>query len=122
MKIDKNVIDIKKMQEFYEKFIKERNWEPFHNPKNLAMALSVEISELVELFQWINEKQSFEIVKNPIKKQAIKEEIADVFSYLIRLAGIFDIDIEKAFWEKFEKNQKKYPIDKSKELAKELSS
>jgi NTP pyrophosphatase (non-canonical NTP hydrolase) len=122
MPIEKKIINITKMQEFYEQFVKERNWENFHNPKNLVMALSVEVAELVELFQWINEEQSLNIVNNLKKKQAVKEEMADIFSYLIRLATILNIDLEKAFWEKFEKNKKKYPIEKSKELALELKS
>ena len=114
-------INIEKMQSFYDFFVKERNWTIYHNPKNLSMALSVEVSELVEIFQWLNEKQSLNVMRNPKTKQSVEEEIADIFSYLIRLAHILNIDLDKIFWKKFEKNKKKYPIKKAKQLAKKQS-
>lgn len=78
------------------------------------MALSIEISELMEIFQWLTEKESFEIMNDPTKTQAIIDEIADIFSYLIRLSDILNIDLEKAFWDKFKKNAAKYPINLAK--------
>ena len=114
MTIQKKVLNIQKMQEFFKSFVKEREWDQFHTPKNLSMALSIETSELMEIFQWLSEKESCEIKKNPRKKQAIIDEIADILSYLIRLADILDIDLEKAFWDKFKKNVQKYPINLAK--------
>ncbi len=107
-------LDIEKMQIFFRNFVKEREWNQFHTPKNLCIALSVEASELMEIFQWLTPKESLEATQDSEKKQAISDEIADIFSYLIRLADILNIDLEKAFWDKFKQNTEKYPIELSK--------
>jgi len=96
----------------YEKFINDRDWEKFHSPKNLAMALSVEASEIQEIFMWLKEEESYQL--NPEKKQHLKDEIGDVFLYLLNLANKFNIDIIEAAAEKLIKNEDKYPIAKSK--------
>ena len=90
-------------------FAKERDWEQFHSPKNLAMALSVEVAEIVELFQWMTEEQSKKL--SPKKIQSLKEEIGDVMIYLTKLADKFGIDPLKAAEEKLEINRKKYPAE-----------
>lgn len=97
-------------------FTKERDWEKFHSPKNLAMALSVEASEIVELFQWLTEEESYTL--RPEKLQKLKEEIGDVMIYLTKLAWKFGINPIDAAKEKIEINEKKYPADKVKGLAK----
>ena len=94
-------------------FSKERNWEQFHNPKNLATALSVEASELLEIFQWSNDGGLKEI-DNPDKRQEIEKEIADIFNYLVKLVDILDIDLEEAALNKIKENAEKYPIETSK--------
>ena len=114
------VLDLQKMKEFFRFFAKERDWESFHNPKNLSMALVVEASELMEIFQWLTEVQSLHIKNNPERFQAVKEEVADVFIYLLRLVDCLGIDLNDAFWEKMEKNRKKHPPEKCRELAKQL--
>jgi len=91
-------------------FASERDWDQFHSPKNLSMALIVEAAELVEHFQWLSEKQS---KKLPADKLAeVEQEIADIQIYLIRLADKLGIDVEKAVNAKIKVNEKKYPADK----------
>ncbi|MCX7793041.1 MAG: nucleotide pyrophosphohydrolase [Thermodesulfovibrionales bacterium] len=97
-------------------FAEERDWEKFHSPKNLSMALSVEASEIVELFQWLTEEESYAL--SPEKIQQLKEEIGDVMIYLTKLADKFGIDPVGAAMEKIEINEKKYPADIVKGMAK----
>ena len=100
-------------------FAGERDWEQFHSPKNLSMALSAEVAEIVEHFQWLTEEQSHEL--SPEKLATIKEEIGDVQIYLARLADKLDIDLLEAAQEKLDKNAAKYPIDKAKGNAKKYT-
>ena len=106
-------MNIKKIQKQLSDFADERDWNQFHNPKNLAMALSVEVSELVEIFQWLTPEQAEEIMSTN-ESEHVKEEIADVMIYLIRLADKLNVDLEDAVADKIIKNGEKYPIDTSK--------
>ena len=106
-------MDIKKLQKRLEKFAKDRDWEQFHNPKNLSMALSVEVAELVEIFQWSNDGGLKEI-NDPNKRKEIEKEIADIFNYLVKLVDILDMDLEKAALDKIKENAEKYPVKYSK--------
>ncbi len=90
-------------------FVEERDWDQFHSPKNLAMALAVEASELVEIFQWMTEEESQQL--DPKQKQYAEEEIADVMTYLIRISDRLDIDLLAAVERKLAINQKKYPAN-----------
>ena len=99
-----------------KEFIKQRDWEQFHDPKNLAISLSLESSEVLELFQWTKDN---EINKNKVTN--LKDELADVYYWLLLLADYYDIDIEDALEEKIKKNEKKYPIDKSKGSSEKYS-
>jgi len=103
-----------------KKFAEERDWEQFHNPKNISMALSVEVAELVEIFQWSN-SGGLDEVQDPEIKAQIEREIADIFNYLIKLTDILDIDLEKASLNKIDENNVKYPIDKFKGIAKKYN-
>ena len=96
-------MDVKTIQKQLSDFTNERGWDQFHNPKNLAMALSVEASELVEIFQWLTPEQS-EIVMSSNESEHVKEEMADVLIYLIRLADKLDINLESAVADKIIKN------------------
>jgi NTP pyrophosphatase (non-canonical NTP hydrolase) len=96
-------------------FCAARDWDQFHSPKNLAMALIVEAGELVERFQWLTEAQS--AVLPPGKLAEVEEEIADIQIYLIRLADKLDIDIDKAVAAKLDLNEQKYPVDKARGSA-----
>ncbi|MGB0989381.1 MAG: nucleotide pyrophosphohydrolase [Halarcobacter sp.] len=101
-------MDMEKIQTIIKEFSTKRDWEKFHNPKNLAMALSVEASELVEIFQWLDLEQAQNLSLD--KKTHAKEEIADIAVYLIRMCMKLDIDLEEAIIEKMKKNEKKYPL------------
>ena len=106
-------MDLEKIKKTLRKFTEERDWEQFHNPKNLATALSVEASELLEIFQWSNDGGLNEI--NDLKKrEEIEKEIADIFNYLIKLVDILDMDLEKVALDKIKENAEKYPIETSK--------
>ena len=90
-------------------FARERDWEQFHSPKNLSMALIVEAAELVEHFQWLTEPQSARL--DPATFQAVEQEIADVFIYLVRLSDLLGIDLLDAAARKIALNEKKYPAN-----------
>lgn len=90
-------------------FRNQRDWKEFHSPKNLAIALSVEASELLEIFQWSTNNK---IDKS--RKDEMEDEIADIYYYLLLIAHESNIDIKNAFKKKMRTNEKKYPVDKSK--------
>ncbi|WP_420263801.1 nucleotide pyrophosphohydrolase [Candidatus Magnetominusculus dajiuhuensis] len=100
---------IVQLTEALDEFAGERDWGQFHSPKNLAMALSVEVAEIVELFQWVKEGDSHCLA--PEKLADLQDEIGDVMIYLTNLAHKFDIDPLEAAAVKLEKNKKKYPAD-----------
>jgi NTP pyrophosphatase (non-canonical NTP hydrolase) len=93
-------------------FRDDRDWRQFHNPKDLAQAISIESSELLEHFLWISQEKSYDIVKE--NREEISDEMADIFAYLLSLSDITGINLEEALINKLEKNKKKYPIEKSK--------
>ncbi len=95
-----------------QKFAEERDWEQFHSPKNISMALAVEASELLEHFQWMSQEESRNIQGD--KKQEVADEVADVFLYLLRMCEQLDIDLIEAANQKIDKNAIKYPVEKSK--------
>lgn len=114
-------MDIKALQKKLEAFADERDWDKFHNPKNLVMALSVEVSELVEIFQWLNLDDASNLKNDTIKIACVKDEIADVALYLIRLADKLEIDIEAAIYSKLAKNSMKYPANKVRGSSKKYT-
>ena len=101
-------------------FAQFRQWQPYHTPKNLAMALIVEAAELVEQFQWLTPEESATLSAE--KHEAVRQEVADVLIYLIRLADILDIDLLDAATAKIEINARKYPVDKARGHANKYSS
>jgi dCTP diphosphatase len=101
-------------------FAAERDWDQFHSPKNLAMALSVEASELLEHFQWRREADSYQL--SPLEQQAVAHEAADVLLYLIRIADQLNINLISAANEKMVLNAQKYPVDKAKGTSKKYDS
>ena len=106
-------MDIEKIQKRLDKFSKDRDWDQFHTPKNLSIALSVEVSELLEIFQW-SDSGGLEEISNVKKRKEIEEEVADIFIYLIKILGKLDnTNIENIINEKIKKNETKYPIEKS---------
>ena len=95
------------------------DWEQFHTPKNLTMALSVEASELVEIFQWLTPEQSSNL--NDKQMNAVNEEVADVAIYLLRLCDVLDINLSDVVENKIKVNGEKYPVDLSKGNAKKYN-
>jgi len=110
---------IGELQEALRIFAKERDWGKYHSPKNLSMALVVEVSEILEVFQWLTIEESTGIKGE--KLAIIKEEIGDVMIYLTRLADCLSIPLLEAAFEKLEKNRSKYPIDKARGNAKKYT-
>ena len=102
-------MDIPKIQARLEEFALERDWDQYHSPKNLSMALSVEASELMEIFQWVGSEESRKVVDHPDKLGEVEAEIADICIYAIRLAGVIGIDLETAIDQKIDQNIEKYP-------------
>jgi NTP pyrophosphatase (non-canonical NTP hydrolase) len=104
--------DMNNLLDTIRAFNQERDWEQFHSPKNLSMALSVEVAEVVEHFQWLDQDQSKSI--SPSKKEEIKDEIGDILIYLVNLADKLGIDPVQAAVDKIEKNRKNYPVELSR--------
>lgn len=104
---------IKQITEALVAFRNERNWQQFHNPKDLALALSIEAAELNELYLW---KQTEDEWKE-IREQKIREELADIFAYAFLLAEKYDLDVLQIVQEKIRKNGEKYPVDKSYNIS-----
>ena len=94
------------------KFRDDRDWKQFHNPKDLAVSISIEAAELLELFQWQTGEESARFAAE--SRERVSEEIADVAIYLVKLADITGIDLAQAIEAKLEKNASKYPVDKSR--------
>ncbi|WP_072679733.1 nucleotide pyrophosphohydrolase [Arcobacter sp. LA11] len=101
-------MNMQKIEGIIKDFSEQRDWEKFHNPKNLSMALSVEASELLEIFQWLELEQANNLSDD--KKEHAKQEIADIAVYLIRMCMKLDINLEDAIIEKMKLNEKKYPL------------
>ncbi len=111
--------DIQQLQEKLADFAKQRDWEQFHSPKNLSMALIAEAAELVEHFQWLTEKQSENL---PLEKQhAVAEELADIFIYLLRISDRLDVDLIASTESKMKKNEDRYPVEQVKGDARRAS-
>ena len=103
---------IQTLQAALREFARAREWEQFHSPKNLATALSVEASELLEHFQWLTEEQSRSL--DGAKVAQVAEELADVLLYALQLADKLGVDPLATAWDKIQKNQEKYPVERAK--------
>jgi NTP pyrophosphatase (non-canonical NTP hydrolase) len=101
--------DLAALTSTLREFAKERDWEKFHSPKNLVMALSVEVAELMEHFQWLTEAESLRVSR--AKRSEITKEVADVQIYLLLLADKLRIDLSRAVEEKIERNRARYPVE-----------
>ncbi len=99
--------DLEELKRRQREFVALRDWERFHSPKNLAMALAVEAAELMELFQWLSEEQS--AAPDAELRRRAAEELADVLWFLVRIADRLDIDLMAAAESKFADNERKYP-------------
>jgi NTP pyrophosphatase (non-canonical NTP hydrolase) len=102
-------------------FAAERDWEQFHTPKNLIMALTGEVGELAELFQWLAPEQVAAAVQKADFLDKVRDEMADVAAYIFRLADVLGVDLGQAMRTKIAKNAQKYPVDKAKGHARKYS-
>lgn len=105
--------DLEELRQSIVKFTQERNWDQFHNGKDLAMALSIEASELNEAFLWKDAKE--------VNVEKVKEELADIFNYAILIADKYDLDIKQIVLDKLRRNAEKYPVEKAYGSAKKYN-
>ncbi len=105
--------DIEELQQGIVQFTEERDWDQFHNPKDLAIALSVEAGELLECFLWKKPEEA--------KIEKVKEELADVFNYAILIASKYNLNIKQIVLDKLARNAEKYPVEKAKGNAKKYN-
>lgn len=113
MNSQKTLVNVKNLEEALQLFADERDWNQFHSPKNLAMALTGEVGELVEIFQWLTEEQSKNAAQDPKTARAVRDEVADVLLYLVRLSSVLGIDLNEAVTYKLATNATKYPAGDS---------
>jgi len=106
------LVDVTRLAAKVEQFATERDWTQFHSPKNLVMALTGEVGELNEIFQWMSEAASKEAGRDAQTAKAIQDELADVLLYLVRLSSVLGVDLNAAVQQKLEANAKRYPADK----------
>lgn len=109
-----NHIDLTEAVEALIKFRSERDWSKFHTPKNLSMSIAIEASELMEHFQWKNEDEINQYLSSPENLEKVKEEIADILSYILLLSNDLKIDLNSTLLDKIKKNAEKYPVSKCK--------
>lgn len=113
--------DILELQELVRKFCADRDWEKYHSPKELAIGLITESSELLEIFRFKTEEEINTLLSTPAKRTAISEELADAFYFLLRFAERYKFDLAQAMRDKIKKNEERYPIEKSKGLNKKYN-
>ncbi len=101
-------MNVDHLQEQLHGFAVERDWPQFHTPKNLVMALSVEASELLEIFQWLTPEESQQVMEGP-RADDVRDEVADVMIYLLRLVDVLGVDVEQAVEEKLRRNTGRFP-------------
>ena len=112
---------IQELKDKVKKFCEDRDWDQYHNAKDLAIGIITESSELLENFRFKSEKQIEDLFNSPEKKEKISEEMVDALYFLLRLAQKYDIDLSTSLVKKMGKNEKKYPIDKAKGLNKKYT-
>lgn len=105
---------IDQLIEIVKKFCEDRDWDQFHNPKDLAIGLSTESNELLDLFRFKSDEQMHEMLNDPEKKERISEELSDIFFFLLRFSQMYDFDMADGLLHKIQKNNQKYPIEKAK--------
>ena len=103
---------VNELREAMRRFVRERDWEQFHSPKDLAMGMAIEAAELMEHFLWIDNAASREAVIDPEQRVRIGEEMADVACYWLALANVMGLDLSDAIFDKLVKNAVKYPAEK----------
>ena len=115
------LVDLAQLAVRLEQFADERDWAQFHSPKNLVMALTGEVGELSEIFQWMPEEASKEAGRDPQTAKAVQDELADVLLYLVRLSSVLGVDLDAAVQQKLKDNAMRYPADKVRGSSKKHS-
>ena len=110
MEISDSTVTLDQMKNWVRDFCEERGWDPYHGPKDLAVGLVTEASELLEIFRFVNEKSCMDLVADPAKKEAIADELADSIYFVLRFSQMYGFDISRALSEKLVKNAVKYPV------------
>jgi dCTP diphosphatase len=113
-----NTTTITHLKTLITEFVAERDWQQFHDPKNLVMALSSEVGELADIFRWVSSDKSITLATDPENKQAVANELADVMMFALEFASVCGIDIAEAIDAKSKINAEKYPVAKSKGSSK----
>ena len=114
-------IKVHELKEIVRVFCEERDWEQFHNAKDLAIAISIEASELLELFRFKNPDEVKALLEDEKGREKVRDELADVLQTLMRFAQLYDIDLSEALERKMVKNVEKYPIEKSRGTARKYN-
>ena len=108
-----HLLNVSALEAALQRFADERDWQQYHSPKNLAMALTGEVGELVEIFQWVTEEQSKSVASDPKTARPVRDEIADVLLFLVRLSSVLGVDLNEAVTHKLASNAQKYPAGDS---------
>lgn len=114
-------MNVETIKQLLREFAKEREWEKFHNPKNLAMALVCESGELLEIFCWLTEMEANNLHTDATSKKHVAHELADILLYAVRLSDLMQINLTEAIMEKIEINRKKYPVSLVKGSSKKYN-
>ncbi len=109
--------DIEQLVAEVRRFAEERDWVQFHDPKSLVLALMGEVGEMAELIQWLPADKAAEVASTPPLQRRVADELADVFTYLLRLSDVLDVDLERAFAEKLERSRRRFPVDAVRGVA-----
>lgn len=102
------------LKERVKQFVDDRDWAKYHNPKDVAVSITIEAAELVEIFQWVKDSEQDKVTGDSAKMRKLKDELADVLIYCVSLANVLDIDIGQAVFQKIAKNEGKYPVERIK--------
>lgn len=116
------LVDVSQLAQALAQFAKDRDWNQFHTPRNLVMALTGEVGELNEIFQWMPEQVARDAAKSSDTAIAVRDELADVLMYLVRLASVLEVDLNQAVTDKLVKNAEKYPAELVSGSSKKLIS
>ena len=114
-------MELKELQKKVIEFRDARDWAQYHNPKDLAISLSLEAAELLEIFQWKNSQEVRAAKSDPEERRRVKEELGDILIYALNMCHAFGFDPSEVILEKLEINEKKYPVDKAKGSAKKYT-
>jgi len=102
---------IHQLKQLIQDFVDERDWRKYHNPKDLAVSIAIEAAELMELFQWVSEREVETMLEDAERFTRLEEELADIIILCFNLANVLNVDVAKAVTKKVEKNRAKYPLD-----------